>query len=242
MPEQIKRLGLVIVIAIIAMVGLRSLFIPETFYEYGHYRGESLEDEAAYPARYAGHEACGDCHEAHREVINSSYHRNLNCEVCHGPGQEHIELGGDNKMPAPRERGYCLLCHSYLVSRPTGFPQVDPQLHNPGKLCFECHDAHDPRPPHSPTECRGCHRAIDSMKAVSLHAKLSCETCHRVDPKHKVDPRGNLPSKLMTQEVCVRCHAGPEGKAKGLPQIKSDTHGEMYLCWECHLPHYPQGE
>ncbi len=141
---------------------------------------------------------------------------------------------------APRLRDYCVLCHAYDPSRPTGFPQINPASHNPLKPCIECHNPHQPVPPETPRECGACHGEIEKTKAVSAHATLSCTICHDADDKHKNDPHKVRPSKPETREFCGKCHAkGSDNKAA--PKISLEEHHGKYTCWECHYPHMPEG-
>jgi hypothetical protein len=132
------------------------------------------------------------------------------------------------------------VCHAYDRSRPTGFPQINPASHNPGLACISCHNPHDPVPPSVPQECSACHAQIARTKAVSRHARLACTECHEVSEQHMVSPRSALPGKPRTREFCGRCHAS-DTTATGAPQVDLASHGERYLCWQCHYPHLPEG-
>jgi hypothetical protein len=169
----------------------------------------------------------------------------LACETCHGPCYQHTQdPGGDFTPYAPRLRDFCVLCHAYDPSRPTGFPQINPTAHNPLKPCISCHAPHDPVPPTLPRECSACHAQIERTKAVSSHALIACTTCHKAPDRHKSAPRAALPSKPETREFCGTCHgAGTAAKAapKEAPRVDVSTHGGRNLCWECHYPHLPEG-
>jgi ribosomal protein S27AE len=44
------------------------------------------------------------------------------------------------------------------------------------------------------------------------------------------------PTKPDNREFCGKCHA--EGSDnKGVPTVDMATHGEKYVCWQCHYPH-----
>jgi hypothetical protein len=144
------------------------------------------------------------------------------------------------KPPAPRDRKFCPVCHAYDASRPTGFPQINPTVHNPLKPCIACHNPHDPTPPQTPRACSACHAQIERTKAVSSHALLVCTTCHTVSEQHKKAPRTALPTKPQTREFCAKCH-GKDSPQKEPPKIDVTTHGTPYLCWQCHYPHLPEG-
>jgi ribosomal protein S27AE len=239
-PDQVLRLGILLALAAIALIVLRSRFVPESFGETGHYRGAAVEAIRGQSLKYAGSEVCVDCHDEVSESKSSSYHRSLSCEVCHGPVAIHSE-DYEAQMPhIPRERGEaCLACHEYLPSRPTGFPQIIESLHNPLDPCIDCHDPHDPTPPEVPESCAACHAQIARTKAVSHHLTLGCETCHEVPAEHREDPRSFLPRKPTTRDFCGSCHSTEEARFR-VPQIDLPTHGGRYLCWQCHYPHFPE--
>ncbi len=241
-PDQVVRLAILLALALAAMIFVRGRFVPASFGEIGHYRADAVTAIAALPIRYAGSLVCADCHDYESEVKNRSYHGPLACEVCHGPGALHAEDPGAQTPVIPRERGVaCLYCHDYLPSRPTGFPQIIERLHNPLQPCIGCHDPHDPRPPAVPEACSACHAQIARTKAVSHHGALACEVCHEVAPEHHEQPRSFLPRKPTTRQFCGGCHARDAEAPVEIPRVDFATHGERYLCWQCHYPHHPEG-
>lgn len=239
-PEQIKRLSIPIVIIVASFFLMRHFLIPDDFGKYGHYRASAIDETASQAIKYIGHGVCEDCHDDVVEEKNRSYHRDVMCEVCHGPSAAHVEDPGGNQLSAPRERGYCPLCHEYIPARPTGFPQIVSESHNPMKACIACHDAHDPRPPDVPKECEACHAEIARTKAVSHHLNISCTRCHETSEEHKVSPRDFRPEKPLMREFCGECHADNAEASKEITRIDMTTHGERYVCWQCHYPHMPE--
>jgi hypothetical protein len=138
-------------------------------------------------------------------------------------------------------REFCAVCHVYNPSKPTGFPQINPAVHNPLKSCISCHNPHDPKPPHIPQECTACHAEIARMKAVSAHIQLECTTCHVVPQAHKLTPQVVQATIPTDRNFCGKCH-GKDSKIKDTPKVDFTTHGEKYLCWQCHYPHMPEVE
>jgi DnaJ-class molecular chaperone len=199
----------------------------------------TIKQEKAKEIRFAGEVACADCHEDVTREKRGGYHRDLSCETCHGPAKAHADDPDAFKPPSPRDRKFCPVCHTFNPSRPLGFPQINPVAHNPMKPCVTCHQPHDPKPPKVPAECAACHGEIARMKAVSHHVTLECTTCHRTPARHKVSPRTSKPDKPSTREFCGRCHGEGSG-ARGVPKVDIATHGEKYVCWQCHYPHLPE--
>jgi hypothetical protein len=244
-PQQLRRLTIIFVVLLAGLVGARRALVPATFGELGHYRAAAVGVIASQPTQYAGHAACEPCHAPIADKKSQSYHRGVACEVCHGPQALHVLDPMAHKPPAPRTRAYCPLCHGYNPSRPTGFPQIDPVVHNPVRPCITCHDPHDPTPPHPPESCAACHGEIARTKAVSPHAQLPCTQCHQVDPRHVVTPRQVRPTKPASREFCGQCHAPgatpPASVAQmEIPRVDLAAHYPGNVCWQCHYPHHPE--
>lgn len=239
-PKQILSLAFLFALAIGALIVIRILLVPHSFGRYGHYRADAVDEIIAQEMNYAGYKACVDCHEEIYQLCQNSNHRGVSCETCHGPAAKHVEAPDEFVPSAPRERGYCPLCHNYNPSRPTGFPQIITALHNPGRACMTCHDPHNPLLPHTPEECSACHREIASKKSVSHHATLPCIKCHTVPEEHLVNPKFALAQKPTEREFCGQCHAEGADSPQDVPRIDLGAHGERYLCWDCHYAHNPE--
>lgn len=240
LPQQVWRLAIAFAVIAIVFVVFRSLLVPPTFGERGHYRAAAIDSIVAHPVKYAGHEMCEACHTDVADTKGASFHRGLACETCHGPQAEHVGNPEEVKPFAPRDRAYCSLCHGYNPSRPTGFPQIDPRTHNPAQRCITCHNPHDPTPPHTPEECSGCHGEIARTKAVSPHAPLPCTQCHQADRRHMAAPRQVRPTKPTGRDFCGQCHATTAASDPGIPRVDLSTHNPGYVCWQCHYPHHPE--
>lgn len=241
-PEQLQRLIILAALFVVVFLIVRSLLIPADFGEYGHYRATATEEIIAQRMRYASQEACYDCHEDVFETKHSGFHQNVSCEVCHGPALLHTETMETEELEAPTGRGYCPVCHEYLPSRPTGFPQIVSASHNPMKPCISCHDPHDPEPPQAPKECSACHAEIARTKSLSHHVYVPCTLCHETPEEHTTNPRKALPSKPKTREFCGDCHAQDAPSEKGIPRVDMASHNVRYVCWQCHYPHLPEAQ
>lgn len=249
-PIQLIQLGVIFLVVGVTVFLLRQRYVPESFGELGHYRADAVAVAAALESRYAGWQACAMCHPDKVEEKNKSYHRTVSCETCHGPAKDHTLSFMEIRPEVPTGREPCLACHSYLASRPTGFPQILQDRHNPVRPCSNCHDPHDPTPPEDPQTCAACHTTIARTIAISHHAPLDCEVCHEVPPEHKQLPRAHLPKKPFEREFCGTCHAmgasppdqilGVDLSIYGIPRIDLTTHGGTFVCWQCHYQHSPE--
>ena len=240
-PEQVTRLLVVFVFFLAVLFAARHYLIPADFGKYGHFRASALDTIVKTPLQYASQAACAECHDDVVATKTAGFHKNVACEVCHGPAKAHTEDPAV-ELPAPRERGYCPLCHEFLPSRPTGYPQIISASHNPFKPCITCHSPHDPKPPQTPKECEACHADIWRTKSLSHHVDVPCTRCHETPEKHKLSPREFLPSKPQTREFCGACHAKNSDAPKEVPRIDLSTHNERYVCWQCHYPHLPEAK
>jgi hypothetical protein len=239
-PQQLTHLAIPFALAAAVLVVARAVFVPPTFGARGHYRAAAIDEVVAQPIRYAGREACADCHVDVAELHGRARHQTVACETCHGAAAAHAADPGAQTPVVPRERSFCPRCHGYDPSRPTGFPQIDPVLHNPLTPCVECHRPHAPEPPTLPSSCGACHGEIARLKAVSHHATLDCTQCHKTPDAHRDTPRLVGADKPRTREFCGTCHAPEARSPKTIPRVDLATHGRRYLCWQCHYPHYPE--
>jgi hypothetical protein len=230
-----------VAVAVVVLLIVRQRFVPKSFGEEGHYRADVVPLIASQELVFAGLQACAECHADEAELKASSFHRGLSCEGCHGAAAGHVEDPSEVQPLVPTGREACLRCHRYLPSRPTGFPQIIENVHNPMDPCAVCHDPHDPTPPAVPEFCSACHAAIARTKAVSHHRELDCETCHAATPEHRENPRAALPKKPAAREFCGQCHAPEASSGPAIPRVEMSTHGRRYLCWQCHYPHNPEG-
>lgn len=144
-PPQIPRLAIAFAVFISLFLVARHLLVPETFGLYGHYRGASLEDNAAIDIHYAGQKACLECHQDIQDIKLTDVHAEIHCETCHGPGQKHAGSAEAADILKPSGREFCGSCHMQLSARPKNtINQVDLTKHNVGKNCIECHNPHQP--------------------------------------------------------------------------------------------------
>jgi len=241
-PRQIIPLIVLFALVIAAFVAARQIFVPASFGKLGFYRADALKEASELEIKYAGAEVCSDCHYEISDLKAGSFHRKVSCEACHGPSADHVDSPDENLPFVPKGREFCPVCHGYIPSRPSGFPQILPEQHNPGKACMTCHNPHNPTPPHTPEECSACHRSIANQKLVSHHTTLPCTQCHNVPKGHRDNPRLIRAEKPVSRETCAACHAKDAKSPLEIPRIDIATHGERRLCWDCHYPHFPEGK
>jgi len=142
--KHLLRMAGLFVAGAVVFVIVRALLVPEGFGTWGHFRAGALDDNRAHQLRYAGRQACADCHGDVLEARQGSKHTGIGCEACHGPLAAHAE--DPEAVPArrPEATPLCRGCHQANVARPAGFPQIDPAEHGGGEPCVACHAPHHP--------------------------------------------------------------------------------------------------
>ncbi len=146
MQPHLKRAFIILVLIIIGFLFLRSIIVPESFGQYGWYRGDSVAELRDLPVGYAGSASCGatDCHKTIYSIWLDSGHKTVNCETCHGALEKHVIDTRVMPVPANDSREFCGLCHFKRVARPDGFTQIDPETHGENLNCAYCHNPHKP--------------------------------------------------------------------------------------------------
>jgi len=209
------------------------------------------------PPGYAGSEACATCHQEQVDKFADNPHtrmalmhdgKGVTCENCHGPGQAHIDGGGDvskifqfSKASPKVITEKCLTCHA------AAHPNFEHTAHGEGNIdCLSCHNIHKSATETSllsqpqPKLCYGCHTDIRAAFAQPFHHKvdeglINCSDCH--------DPHGTFKGTLQRPAamlhngpggyaVCVKCHAEAAGPWV-YPHPVIQTEG----CGGCHYPH-----
>ena len=177
--------------------------------------------------RYAGADACMDCHPSvHKSEMNTR----------HAGALETLRKNGEDKNPN------CLPCHTVGYGLPTGFNEQDPNtLHLGGVQCENCHG---PAANHADNEndvtvrprvelaaqvCGGCHNAASHRP----HFEEWSTSAH-VAVVEDMSPTNRINS-------CGRCHSGSSriallnGKDPGR-SVKNDANLGI-TCAVCHDPH-----
>jgi uncharacterized CHY-type Zn-finger protein len=134
----------VFVVGTLAFLGIRAFFVPHSFGEYGHYRGDAIAEIAALPIVHAGHETCETCHTDVLELKTKGKHAGVACEACHGPQAKHTEDPVSIVPVLPDAAVLCPQCHEASAAKPRWFPQVDTKEHSGGLVCKICHSPHNP--------------------------------------------------------------------------------------------------
>ena len=184
-------------------------------------------------AGYVGEETCLGCHEDKKYHGSHARAKNARtpaagqgCESCHGPGQAHVDGGGDKtKIKDPKTltvsqaSEICLSCHNRGEHQ--NFEGGKHEARNVG--CVTCHSVHEPKSEKAQLKtetveetCKACHQNIVNKVKRSSHMpvgtlsdnKLECTSCH--------NPHGSQNVKMLREgnsitEACASCHAEKRG-------------------------------
>ena len=155
------RLILIFVGVIVLVVVARILILPESWGEYGYYRGDSINEEASHPLVHGTNDSCKACHEELYGMKKAGAHQRLSCEACHAPVTEHV-YDGKKFADMPVRKGMtqttlCLKCHQSVLGRPEKFPMIAYPAHMEEQEVKLTHDCN---------RCHTVHAPLESMKYV----------------------------------------------------------------------------
>jgi DmsE family decaheme c-type cytochrome len=220
-------------------------------------QAQNATPAVAPASAYAGDDTCLTCHEDQSKGYSGTPHaRVLNprtpaagkgCESCHGPGQAHVDAGGEGHIKSPAKlkpaeiSEMCTTCHNR-----ENHSEWNGSKHDSRSMsCATCHSVHDAKPEtarlkkESVTEtCVQCHRKEVNKVHKNSHmpvreGKMECTTCH--------NPHGSQNVKLLREgssinEACATCHAEKRG-----PFLFEHAVGREN-CVTCHDPHGSNNE
>lgn len=215
--------------------------------------GQTQKD-STLPAGYVGSQMCETCHtdvahsfanNPHTKMVFMHGDKSLTCENCHGPGQAHVQGGGDihkiftfaNTTPQEIDKR-CLACHS------TAHPNFMRSPHAKGGLsCISCHSIHHSTTPQylltasQPQLCETCHTDVKAQFAMPFHhpvpeGVVKCSDCHDV---HGTFSPSNLRTTADQNRICTKCHTDVRG-----PFVFEHAAVKGVGCLGCHSPHGSQ--
>lgn len=145
MPPQLKRLIPIFIVFVGLFLLIRHFLVPDTFGEYGHYRGNALIDISSKELVHASNSMCVDCHDDIQAIIENDVHAGLSCVICHGPGIEHVNDPTPENIVKQGTRDFCGKCHEINAARPADvITQIDLSEHNiETNDCIDCHNPHE---------------------------------------------------------------------------------------------------
>ncbi len=227
MPRHIFRLILVIVVCVVAGYAAKRFFTVKSFYEYGHYRGDSVAEIASDKPKFKGVAYCASCHAKELAEWSSGVHNStdvgkvVKCEVCHGAGGERDDRGPfaasatgpdhpkNLKLIVPADtRKLCTYCHERVTGRPLQQRQIVVAEHAGTQQCIVCHNPHSPRLGLTPAEpvAQAGNAALGKTKAAA------CAGCHGADGVSKNLPGPSLAGQNAAYLVAALKAYGTGGR------------------------------
>jgi predicted CXXCH cytochrome family protein len=190
----------------------------------------------AYPGPSGRSSAGGD------EAFSETLPEGIDCQRCHGPGQQHVEIAGSPgaakdairgsilnpaRLGRDRQLEVCMQCHLETTSRqlPGMIRRFDrkPFSYRPGEPLGEYALYFD----HNASQIRDskfevAHAAYRLRKSACFRSsQMTCTTCHN---PHRA-PRGEE-SRQHYESICRTCHAAVHAAG-----TKPGT-----SCMDCHMP------
>ena len=203
---------------------------------------------------YVGSDTCITCHaevgksfanNPHSKLALTHSGKGITCESCHGPGQAHVDSGGDiakiflpSKAPAKQVDATCLGCHAGV------HPNFDRSPHaKAGLSCTSCHSVHAPQSEQAllklpqPTLCMSCHTDVKGAFDMPFHhpvneGGIKCTDCHDA---HGTFQSSNLRITADQNMICTKCHMDVRG-----PFVYEHAVVKGEGCMACHTPHGSQ--
>ncbi len=211
------------------------------------------KNASTLPPGYVGSQMCEACHtdiahsfanNPHTKMVFLHGDKSLTCENCHGPGQAHVQGGGDvtkifrfDKATPQQIDQKCLGCHS------TAHPDFLRSPHaKAGVSCISCHSVHHAMAPNlllakQPQLCESCHTDVKAQFGMPFHhpvpeGVVKCTDCHDV---HGTFSSNNLRSTADQNRICTKCHMDTRG-----PFVFEHAAVKAVGCLGCHSPHGSQ--
>jgi len=147
------RILLLYIAGVIIFFAARSVFVPPSFGELGHFRAKSMEEIASIQTKVGENFECFDCHVKEYASWSVGEHKGISCMSCHGLIKAHAKSPDKHEArdeflsyeAYPSIVDFCLSCHAESPSKPANFPQVTIE-HGREEFwnCTTCHDPHNP--------------------------------------------------------------------------------------------------
>lgn len=194
--------------------------------------------KAADPDALKWNLRCARCHTTGFAAASHSYAElSVGCEACHGPGSDHVDTKGKERMVNPEllppERGnhICAQCHSIGIDNAASQPF--PTAYRPGDDLGKTFTFAKPTPgadtalfSKSGTSRRHHAQYNEHLQSKHFESGLRCFDCHLVHRAKTVQPSKNTQLiawterfllKRVAQGTCVMCHrpGAIAGKKKG---------------------------
>ena len=180
---------------------------------------------------------CLECHATYFEAPSPFSNRystagfslGIQCEVCHGPGRQHVEqeaaksappaasaILNPARFPRDRQMDLCAWCHAGA-----GFPLLPPFSYTPGDSLDKYIDL-PPPDPDAPPDVHGNQVGMLKQSRCFRSSNMTCLTCHDVHfTQHNL---------AEFSQRCLGCHKPDSATFSKASHPVSDN------CIDCHMP------
>lgn len=216
MPKHIVRLLILISVVVTIAFSAKYYSRADSFYQYGHYRGNAVAEIAAKVPKLQGSASCESCHKKeyaewtegiHRKATRKNvtqgvvYKYGPGCEVCHtGPAGNHPSK---KPMPLSLEDRVTTITHSEHTLHPANVPgrklMLSPQeMRN---LCLNCHEKMEARA-----------KEQKQIEVASHSGEELCTKCHNPHSPRIIyaslpqGRRGDPQAGKTVAATCIGCH------------------------------------
>lgn len=256
MPKHIVRLLLLMVICAVAAYAGKQYLTVDSFYQFGHYRGDSVAEIASDKPKYAIPMNCQICHVERYTEWSQGIHnlpelgKGVKCDVCHGaPGSQdnkpetyefltaakHMK---NFKPQTPAENiKQCTLCHEQMPGRPVEQKQIMVATHSGTQPCRDCHNLHSPRTfigPLASTSKPGNAEAGKPLAAICMgcHGKTGVSE-NPIIPSLAGQKEAYLADSLKAYQKGQRVDPMMSAIAKTLPPNSSENLAAYHASMTC---------
>ena len=232
MPKHIVRLLVLVAVFAIVVIAAKKFLMPDSFYQYGHYRGNAVAEIASKVPKLQGSASCQSCHKEVYAEWTSGMHRKAtrdgvvqgvvikngpNCEVCHtGPAGNHPSKVA---MPVSIEDRVTTITHKH-IDHPADVPGRNLMLaaKDMQSVCLNCHEKLEARPKMQP-----------QIVAEGHGGKELCTACHNPhSPRVVFAALPRLPYDPITGKVIPATaeKARDAGAGKSVAAACAGCHGK----------------
>ncbi len=216
MPKHIVRLLVLIAVVATIIFSAKYYFRADSFYQYGHYRGNAVAEIASKVPKLQGSASCEPCHKKayaewtdgiHRKATRKNaiqgvvYKFGPGCEVCHtGPAGNHPSK---EAMPLSVEDKVNTITHSEHKIHPANVPGrkllLSPE--DMRGVCLNCHEKLEARP-----------KEQKQIEVASHSGDELCIKCHNPHSPRIIyaslpqGRRGDAQAGKVAAAACGGCH------------------------------------